>query len=123
MSSSCPTRHLWPAPHGTSCTAVPPEPEAVSADVPRWVRARLELVCAPGEKCLLGSRITVEVYGAQNTLVATCSFGDVFVQQNPSARHLWIVDHLAGVGDLLEAAAPAGEGASRTQVSHEVYDG
>jgi hypothetical protein len=117
--------------HGTSCTAVPSELEADPADVPRWVRARLELVCAPGEMGLLGSRITVEMHGAQGARVATYSFGDTFVEPNPSARHLWIVDHVAGLGDLPMAADPAvrsssgsaGQGASRTQVSHEVYDG
>ena len=117
--------------HGTSCTAVSSELEADPADVPRWIRARLELVCAPGEKGLLGSQITVEMYGAQDTRVATYGFGDAFTEKNPSARHLWTIDYLAGLGDLPVAADPAvrsssgsaGEGGSRVQSDHEVYDG
>ena len=117
--------------HGTSCTAVSAELEADPSDVPRWIRARLELACAPGEKGLLGSQITVELQGAQNARVATYGFGDARREQNPSARHLWTVDHLAGLGDLPVAPDPAarssagsaGEGGARTHVDHELYDG
>jgi hypothetical protein len=117
--------------YGTSCTAVSTELEADPADVPRWVRARLELVCAPGAKGLLGSQITVEMSGARDARVATYGFGDAFTEKNPAARHLWTVDYLAGIGDLPVEVDPAvrsssgsaGEGASRTQVNHEVYDG
>ena len=117
--------------HGTSCTAVSSELEADPSDVPQWVRARLELVCAPSEKGLLGSQITVEMYGPQNARVARYGFGDSFREPNPAARHLWTVDHLAGLGDLPVAVDPAvrsaggsaGQGSSWTQVDHEVYDG
>jgi hypothetical protein len=117
--------------HGTSCTAVSSELEADPADVPRWVRVRLELVCAPGEKGLLGSQITVEMFGLQDARVATYGFGDSFVEKNPAARHLWTIEHIAGVGGLPVAPDPAarsssgsaGEGASRAQSDHEVYDG
>ncbi|MEU0880769.1 hypothetical protein ABZ345_19365 [Lentzea sp. NPDC005914] len=117
--------------HGTSCTAVAEELEADPADVPQWVRARLELVCAPSEKGLLGSQITVEMFGPQDAHVATYGFGDTFHEPNPAARHLWTVDYLVGLGDLPVAADPAvrsssgtaGEGGSRAQADHEVYDG
>ena len=117
--------------HGTSFTAVSAELEADPSNVPQWIRARLELVCAPGEKGLLGSQITVEMHGAQNARVATYGFGDAHREPNPSARHLWTVDHLAGLGDLPVAPDPAarssagsaGEGGSRTHVDHEIYDG
>lgn len=117
--------------HGTSCTAVSSELEADPADVPRWIRARLELVCAPAEKGLLGSQVTVEMYGAKNARVATYGFGDSFMEKNPAARHLWTIDYLAGLGDLPVAVDPArkassgsaGPGSSRTQSDHEVYDG
>lgn len=117
--------------HGTSCTAVSSELEADPADVPRWVRARLELVCAPGEKGLLGSQISVEMYGAQDTRVAAYGFGDAFVEKNPAARHLWTVEHLAGLGDLpvapdpvaLSSSGSAGEGSTRAHSDHEIHDG
>jgi hypothetical protein len=117
--------------HGTSCTAVSTELEADPADVPQWIRARLELVCAPGEKGLLGSQVTVEMYGAQDARVATYGFGDSVTEQNPAARHLWTVEFVAGLGDLPVAVDPAvrssggaaGEGSSRAQADHEVYDG
>lgn len=117
--------------HGTACTAVSSELEADPSTVPQWIRVRLELVCAPGEKGLLGSQLTVQMYGAQNARVATYGFGDSFREPNPSARHLWTVDHLAGLGDLPVAVDPAvksssgsaGEGGSRTQADHEIYDG
>jgi hypothetical protein len=116
---------------GTSCTAVSSELEADPAAVPQWIRARLELVCAPGEKGLLGSQITVEMYGLKDARVATYGFGDSFTETNPAARHLWTVDFIAGLGDLPVAVDPAvktssgseGEGSSRTQSDHEVYDG
>jgi len=117
--------------HGTSCTAVAEELETDPAGVPRWVRARLELVCSPSEKGLLGSQITVEMYGPQDARVATYGFGDTFHEPNPAARHLWTVDYLVGLGALPVAADPAvrsssgtaGEGGSRAQADHEVYDG
>ncbi|MEV6243255.1 hypothetical protein [Lentzea sp. NPDC051838] len=116
--------------HGTSCTAISSELEADPAPVPQWIRARLELACAPGEKGLLGSRITVEMDGAQARL-ATYGFGDTFHEPNPSAHHLWTVEYLAGLGDLPVAADPAlrssggsaGAGGSRAQADHQVYDG
>jgi hypothetical protein len=117
--------------HGTSCTAVSSELEADPAPVPRWIRARLELACAPGEKGLLGSQITVEMYGLKNARVATYGFGDSFTEANPSARHLWTVEFLAGLGDLPVPVDPAvksssgsaGEGSSRAQADHGIYDG
>ncbi|MDT7787586.1 MAG: hypothetical protein QOF58_6005 [Pseudonocardiales bacterium] len=117
--------------HGTSCTAISSELEADPAPVPQWIRARLELVCAPGEKGLLGSKVTVEMDGAQATRIATYGLGDTFHEPNPSARHLWTVEYVAGLGDLPVAADPAvrsssgsaGEGGSRAQADHQVYDG
>ncbi|GGU72790.1 hypothetical protein GCM10010178_75410 [Lentzea flava] len=114
--------------HGTSCTAVAAELEADPAGVPQWIRARLELACPPGEKGLLGSQITVEMYGAGDARVATYDLGDAFTEKNPSARHLWTVEHVAGLGDLPVAPDPAvkasaGDGGSRTHANHEVYDG
>ncbi|MGW6935646.1 hypothetical protein ACWGE0_36705 [Lentzea sp. NPDC054927] len=117
--------------HGTSCTAISSELEADPADVPQWIRARLELACAPGEKGLLGSQITVEMYDAKNARVGAYSLGDSVKEQNPAARHLWTVDFLAGLGDLPVAVDPAAksssgsasEGSSRAQADHEVYDG
>lgn len=117
--------------HGTSCTAVSAELEADPAAVPQWIRARLELACAPGEKGLLGSRITVEMYDHRVVRVATYGFGDSFVEKNPAAGHLWTVEFIAGLGDLPVAPDPAvrsssgsaGQGSSRTQSDHQVYDG
>ena len=116
--------------HGTSCTAVSSELEADPAAVPQWIRARLELACAPGEKGLLGSQITVEMNGPEDTRVATYGFGDSFMEANPSARHLWTVEFLAGLGDLPVSVDPAakssgtaGEGSSRAQADHGIYDG
>jgi hypothetical protein len=117
--------------HGTSCTAVSSELEADPAAVPQWIRARLELACAPGEKGLLGSQIAVEMYGPSDARVATYGFGDSFNEQNPAARHLWTVEFVAGLGDLPVAPDPAvkssrgsaGQGSSRAQADHEVYDG
>ncbi len=117
--------------HGTSCTATSSEIEADPSAAPQWIRARLELVCAPDDQGLLGSQVTVEMYGAQTSRVATYGFGDTFHEPNPSARHLWTVDFLAGLGALPVAADPAvksssgsaGQGGSRAQADHQVYDG
>ncbi|SMD23689.1 hypothetical protein [Lentzea albidocapillata] len=117
--------------HGTACTAVSEELEADPATEPQWIRARLELACAPGEKGLLGSQITVEMHDQQNTRVATYGLGDSFTERNPAARHLWTVEFLAGLGDLPVAADPAaqtssasaGRGSSRTFSDHRVYAG
>ncbi|MFI6102306.1 hypothetical protein ACIA8G_42715 [Lentzea sp. NPDC051213] len=117
--------------HGTACTAVTAELEPDPSDVPQWVRARLELVCAPAEKGLLGSQITVEMYNAKDIRVATYGFGDSFTEPNPAARHLWTVEFVAGLGDLPVPVDPAsrassdvaGEGGSRAQADHVVYDG
>lgn len=117
--------------HGTSCTAISTELEADPATVPQWIRARLELTCAPGEKGLLGSRITVEMHGPKDARVATYGFGDSFTEANPSARHLWTVEFLAGLGELPVAVDPAvrassgsaGEGSSRAEAEHGIYDG
>ena len=117
--------------HGSSCIAVSSELEEDPADAPQWIRVRLELACAPGEKGLLGSQITVEMSGAQDARVATYGFGDSFTETNPSARHLWIVDHVAGLGALpvdpdpavKASSGSAGEGGSRARADHEIYDG
>jgi hypothetical protein len=117
--------------HGTSCIAVSSELEADPAVVPQWIRVRLELVCAPGEKGLLGSQVTVEMYGVQDARVATYGFGDSFTEKNPSARHLWTVDYVAGLGELpvdpdpavKASSGSAGVGGSRARTDHEVYDG
>ncbi|WP_434450946.1 hypothetical protein [Lentzea sp. E54] len=117
--------------HGTSCTAVSSEVEADPAAVPQWVRARLELACAPGEKGRLGSQITVEMYGDQDARVATYGSGDSFEEKDPAARHLWTVEFVAGLGDLPAAPDPAvqvssgsaGQGSSRTWSDHVVHAG
>ncbi len=117
--------------HGLSCTAVSAELEPDPAPVPQWVRARLELVCAPGEKGRLGSQVTVDMLGPKDARVATYGFGDSFTETNPSARHIWTVEFLAGLGDLPVPVDPAekvssgseGAGSSRVQADHEVYDG
>lgn len=117
--------------HGTSCTAVAAELETDPADVPQWIRARLDLVCAPAEKGLLGSRTTVEMYDQEDVRVATYSFGDSFIEPNPAARHLWTVEFVAGLGELPVPVDPAvrsssgsvGWGSSRAQADHSVYDG
>ncbi|MEV6713032.1 hypothetical protein AB0M48_13460 [Lentzea sp. NPDC051208] len=116
--------------HGTACTAVSEELEADPATEPQWIRTRLELACAPGEKGLLGSQITVEMHD-QNTRVATYGLGDSYVERNPAARHLWTVEFIAGLGDLPVAPDPAGRnagassgrGSSRTFSDHQVHDG
>lgn len=116
--------------HGSSCSATAEVPEADPAGVPQWMLVRVEMVCAPGEKGRLGSQLTVEMFGAHDR-IATYSFGDSFTEENPSARHLWRVEFLAGLGDLPVPADPghrvvsgsAGEGGSRAQSDHEVYDG
>ncbi|MFS8104174.1 hypothetical protein LFM09_44385 [Lentzea alba] len=117
--------------HGLACTAVSAELEPDPAPVPQWVRARLELACAPGAKGLLGSQITVEMYGPSDARMATYGFGDSVTEKNPSARHLWTVEFLAGLGELPVPVDPAaqttggsaGEGSSRVQSDHAVYDG
>jgi hypothetical protein len=117
--------------HGLECTAVSAELEPDPSAVPQWIRARLELACAPGQQGLLGSQITVEMFGAQDARVATYGFGDSFTEQNPAARHLWTVEFLAGLGALPVPVDPAaqssggsaGEGGSRVRSDHEVYDG
>ncbi|ANZ36439.1 hypothetical protein BBK82_10565 [Lentzea guizhouensis] len=111
--------------HGLHCSATAEELETDPATPPQWVRARLELVCAPGEKGRLGSRIAVDMPGARY------SFGDSFNASNPSARHLWRVEFLAGVGELPVPVDPArwsvsgsaGEGGTRVEAEHELYDG
>ncbi|GAB2874555.1 hypothetical protein GCM10027200_88120 [Lentzea nigeriaca] len=117
--------------HGSSCTVVSFALEPDPAAAPQWIRVRLELACAPGEKGLLGSQITVEMFGAQDARVATYGFGDSFTEENPSARHLWTVDHVAGLGALpadpdpavKSSSGSAGEGGSRARADHEIYDG
>ncbi|WP_439663129.1 hypothetical protein ACSHWB_17815 [Lentzea sp. HUAS TT2] len=114
--------------HGTSCAAVSEELEADPATEPQWIRARLELVCAPGEKGLVGSQITVEMHDQRNTRVATYGFGDSFTDRDPAARHRWTIEFVAGLGDLPVAPDPAassasaGKGSSRVHSDH-VYDG
>ncbi|MGW6444593.1 hypothetical protein [Lentzea sp. NPDC055074] len=117
--------------HGTSCAAVSQELEADPATEPQWVRARLELVCAPGEKGLLGSAITVEMHDQQNTRVVTYGLSDSFTERDPAARHLWTIEFVAGLGDLPVAPDPAsrtssataGQGSSRTFSDHQVNGG
>ncbi|MDX3658510.1 hypothetical protein PV646_14480 [Streptomyces sp. ID05-26A] len=117
--------------HGTSCTAVSEELEADPATEPQWIRARLELLCAAGEKGLVGSQFTVEMYDQQNTRVATYGSGDSFTERDPAARHLWTVEFVAGLGDLPVAPDPAaptssasaGHGGSRTFSEHQVNSG
>lgn len=117
--------------HGSECTATASELEADPAPVPQWIKADLELVCAPGEKGRLGSQITVQMYGAQDAKVATYGFGDSFVEENPRARHIWHVSFLAGLGDLPVTPDPAEKassgsveaGSSRAQSDHGFYDG
>ncbi|MFD4644255.1 hypothetical protein ACFWN2_43575 [Lentzea sp. NPDC058436] len=117
--------------HGTSCTAVSEELEADPATEPQWIRARLELECAPGEKGELGSRITVEMRDGQNTRPVTYGLGDSYVERDPAARHRWAVEFIAGLGDLPAAPDPvvrtaggsAGHGSSRTVSDHRVHAG
>jgi hypothetical protein len=117
--------------HGTSCTAVSQELEADPATEPQWIRTRLELACAPGEKGLLGSQSTVEMYDQQDTRVATYGLGDSFTERDPAARHLWTVEFVAGLGALPASpdqagntsAASAGRGSSRTRSDHRVHVG
>ncbi|WP_329787875.1 hypothetical protein V1227_24655 [Lentzea sp. DG1S-22] len=117
--------------HGTACTAISEELEADPATEPQWVRTRLELACAPGEKGLLGSQITVEMRDHRNTLVATYGLGDSRTERDPAAQHLWTVEFLAGLGDLPVAPDPAvessggsvGRGSSRTFSDHRVLAG
>ncbi|GHH54664.1 hypothetical protein GCM10017774_69940 [Lentzea cavernae] len=117
--------------HGSSCAAVSEELEADPATEPQWVRARLELECAPGEKGLLGSRITVEMRDQSNARVATYGLGDSFAERDPAARHRWTVEFLAGLGDLPVVSDPAvgfsggsaGQGSSRTVSEHRVLAG
>lgn len=111
--------------HGLSCSSHTEELETDPATPPQWVRARLELVCAPDEKGRLGSHVAVEMPGARY------SSGDSFDDENPAARHLWRVEFLAGMGELPVPADPAqrsvggsaGEGSTRVSAEHEVYDG
>ncbi|MFD5826912.1 hypothetical protein [Lentzea sp. NPDC060358] len=108
--------------HGTSCTAVASEVEADPASVPQWVRARLELVCAPGPEGALGARITVQ---AQDF---TLSLGSDLEDQDPAARHLWTVEFVAGTGELPEPPETAvrhtsGQGSAWVRADHEVFDG
>ncbi len=114
--------------HGASCAATSSAIEADPAARPQWVRARLELACAPGENGLLGSRTTVEMHGTHDT--ATYSSGDSFAEAGPAVRHRWTVEFVAGLGDLpgepdpaAELSGSAGEGSSRVRTDHEVHDG
>jgi len=117
--------------HGSFCTAVSSDLETDPATAPQWIHVRLELACAPGERGLLGSQITVEMSGAQDARVATYGFGDSFTEKNPSARHLWTVDYVAGLCALPVGPDPAvkassgsaGQGGSRARADHEIYDG
>ncbi|WP_189160257.1 hypothetical protein [Lentzea pudingi] len=116
--------------HGTSCTAVSEELEADPATEPQWIRVRLELACAPGEKGLLGSNTTVEMHD-QHTRVVTYGLSDSLTERDPAARHLWTIEFVAGLGDLPVAPDPAartssasaGHGSSRTFVDHQVNGG
>ncbi|HEX7305423.1 hypothetical protein [Lentzea sp.] len=108
--------------HGASCTAVASEIEADPAAVPQWVRARLELVCGPGESGLLGSETTVR------TQDVTHGFGDEFEDANPAARHRWTVEFAAGLGELPQPPDSAstyssGRGGAWVLAEHEVCDG
>ena len=117
--------------YGLSCTAQASELEADPATPPQWIRTSVELICAPGEKGRLGSHVTVETHNAQDVRVGAYSFGDSFTEANPAARHIWHVEFIAGLGDLPVPVDPAekssggsaGQGSSRAQVDHEVYDG
>jgi hypothetical protein len=117
--------------HGTSCAAVSEELEADPATEPQWIRTRLELECAPGEKGLVGSQLTAEMYDQQNTRVATYGLSDSFTERDPAARHRWTVEFVAGLGDLPVAPDPAvttssasaGRGSSRTHSDHRIHNG
>ncbi|MET9228106.1 hypothetical protein [Lentzea sp. NPDC003310] len=117
--------------HGTSCTAVSEEMEADPATEPQWIRTRLELACAPGEKGRLGSAATVEMHDRSGSRVATHGFGDSYTDGDPAARHLWTVEFVAGLGDLPVAPDPAvqtsgasaGGGSVRTFTDHQVQTG
>lgn len=117
--------------YGLSCTAQASELEADPAPAPQWIRTRVELICAPGEKGRLGSQVTVEMHNAQDVRVAAYGFGDSFTEENPTGRHIWHVEFIAGLGDLpvpvdpaeRSSAGSAGQGSSRAQVDHVVYDG
>lgn len=115
---------------GSACSATGEELEADPATPPQWIRTRVELVCAPGEKGRLGAQVTVEMHDARDTR-STYGFGDSFTEQNPAARHIWHVEFLAGLGDLPVPVDPAqqssngaeGAGSTRAQFDHVVYDG
>lgn len=109
--------------HGTSCTAISEELEADPATEPQWIRARLEVECAPGETGELGSRITVEM--RDQTRTVTYGLGDSYAERDPAARHRWTVEFLAGLGELPVAFDPvvrAAGGSVEAGSSHTVSD-
>jgi len=111
--------------HGTACTAISQELEADPATEPQWIRARLELSCAPGEKGHAGSQAAVEMYDQRNTRVSSYALSDSYAEK--AASHLWTVEFVAGLGDLpappdpavRTSSASAGQGSSLTRIDHQ----